>query len=1135
MDSNPEISYTVNEAGFLFELCEDGVRVAPERWTELDPGASPALAMVLQLLDEDNAFIDEGRVLLSHSVAVAMSNEDKRTLMFPEPYPFIVDLKAHGSLTDNDFRYMYRFLGGSGQPFVNPQRTGSDLRISEDQVYMLPAGLYHLLRVVDQYNVSPAEGRSQPSDLLNFAEIKGLAQDAGVLLDTYLTQSNVIIPDCLSVRLRQTEDELEVEPVLSRRQKKSKNILDVEDASVAEPAPVEPLLDEAGDTAFMRRFDGFSRTRNIYPIGDGVRVVLDDHQKEALGEFKQVRRLSGKEKDLFLESPQAFLDPEVVYLEDFSERVQEIGVYKPEAYPFLRPQKEPWLPPEGGILIDGTQVIIPQENAASLKHRLDDAMTKGQKDVLWQGQAIPATPETVAAVERLIESDYDVPRIEDPNRQNKEQETEKGHDKRILIIKDNFESSEYQAQTRVRPGEPGLPRSLREDINPFPHQEEGIRWLQDLWIQGANGALLADDMGLGKTFQALAFMAWCRELMDAGEIPVRPMLIVAPVVLLTNWAEEYKRFLELIFGHDMLMLHGNTIKEYKHDDISDKLGIRKETEIKDRDEIDLIMAHGRGLLLRVDDIARHGAVLTTYETIRDYQFSLGRIGWSVMVIDEAQKVKTPTAMVTLAVKAMNYEFGLGMTGTPVENSWVDLWSLMDFVQPGHLGSRKEFAARYYHPLQKEGTDIEELGRSLFENIDGLLKRRMKEDYLVGLPKKTPKLYKTTMPKVQLDRYLQVVEQARGAQKGGEGRNHIFRTLATLRDVSLCPFLPYYDDNGLFDMADDDIIGSSARLTKTIEILDIIRERSEKAIIFLISKKMQRVLRPIIHHRYGIYPYIINGDIPGGRRKTHIDAFQDTQGFNVIIISTDAGGVGLNITEANHVIHLSRVWNPAKEDQATDRVYRIGQQRDVEVHIPLAIHPVFDNEVCRGAFDEKLHRLLEDKRRLSRSVLYPGTVSESDLGRMGDEILGFAEETEDPDTIQVEDVDRLSPLSFEALLLAIHRNMGRQVEKTPEIHDDGADVVVLPKNPGECGMLIQCKHTTTPEKVQGTGGVHEIVNARGVYEREYGVMFDLMVATNAERFGPHAQQLADVNEVSLVSRMQLSKLLNEHPITIGDLT
>ena len=1121
---NPiSLVWTVGQAGYRFTVsgAEASLSELTAAGSLSNVSDTATTRILMQLLDEDSAELLGQDILVPHATVADLPVEDLRGLSLSEPFPFEIEIRASGNLADRNLSYIYQFLNGKTQPFVNPTRIGTHIEITNEQTYLITGDSYRLVEAIDEFNRRPPETRATKQNLLAFAKIKELAQETGAVLDTYLNTEQIVAPTKLSIRLKRNEDgTLEVEPVLCEIEKS-------EDGQEI----VHPILDEETSDTFVDVFDRLPTERDIYPIPNGPRVVLNDDQKKALHQFKKLRRVSGSQKKLLLEQPQAFFDPDIVHLDNFSDRVQEIGEYRPRIFPFLRPQKESWLPPEGGILIDGTMIYVPQDEIRDIKERVEVAISLGKQEVEWKGQHIPATPETVQALEAL--SELNVTSQVSSTLSGSEEKR-----KKILIIIDNFEETVYRTEDRKRPGNEGvLPEALLGGVSLLPHQSDGLFWLQRLWITGANGALLADDMGLGKTLQALAFLAWCRELMDGGEFPVKPMLIIAPVALLENWKEEYDRFLKPIFG-PFVELHGTGLRQYKQQDVANVLGVHHEVEIRDQEDAEELIRSGRGLLLMHTEIARAGAVLTTYETLRDYQFSLGLIEWGVMVVDEAQKVKTPSAMVTMAVKAMKYEFGLGMTGTPVENSWVDLWSLVDFVQPGRLGSLKAFVATYQTPLKNPDTNREELGQRLKSQVDSLLKRRMKEDHLEGLPTKRINEYRMKMPKVQLDRYLSVVEQARRSLpdplKPGR-KQHIFSTIAALRDISLCPHLPFYDDHGFYELSDEELIQSSARIQKAIELLEEIRNHSEKVIIFLISRKMQRVMQRIIQNRFGIHTYIVNGEVIGGRRKTLIDAFQNTDGFNVIIMSPEAAGVGLNVTSANHVIHLSRAWNPAKEDQATDRVYRIGQKRDVVVHLPLAVHPLFENEVCNGTFDLKLHRLLDDKRILSRSVLLPASVGESEMEAMGAELLGFVPDEKDSGMMDETFLDRLTPEMFENAVATLYRKQGFQAECTPQSKDYGADVVALPHSIDGEAFLIQCKHTTQPDKSQGPKGIQEVLAARGVYSAEYRREFKLVVITNAKSFTSQAYQVASANQIMVIDREKLCTMLNQCQVMVSEIS
>lgn len=1135
------LEWSVNLNGFEFKVLRNDEIVPLSEWKKIDfltKHDQVSIQILNQLFDEDLAKITGFSIILPHDAVANLPEEELNALDLPELFPFDIEIRAFGKLSDPSFRYIYRFMNGRFQPFVNPKRIGAYLEITLEQTYLLTGELYHLIEALDEFNNRPRGQSSIKENLLVFAKIKGLARETAALLDAYLNKEEVIAPPKITLRLKRIDaDTIEIEPVFC------------EEVSDEEKAPVlEPSLDESKSDAFAEVFDRLPKERDIYPVPDGPRIVLEQQQKEALKQVKQCRRISGKKKEILLNNPAQFFDPEVIDLDtplkegekilNWSDRVIEIGEYKPRFFPFIKPAKEPWLPPEeGGIVYsDGTSsyyIPVSPTEAKQLKERVEEAVKVGKKEVRWKGQSIPAREELIQTINSYIE----IRPLEETTSEESLKNTQKAdRGRNVLIIKDNFEKKDYYARIRERIQKEELIslHFLQPEVQLLPHQKSGLEWLQRIWINGAKGSLVADDMGLGKTLQALSFMAWVQELMDKGKITANPMLVVATVSLLENWKEEYRRFLKPIWG-PFIELHGTSLKQLKKSHIAQSLNIKKEIEIKDEEGAEEIILSGRGLLLDTDKIPKKAVVLTTYETMRDYQLSLGLIDWAIIVLDEAQKIKTPQAMVSTAAKAMKYEFGMALTGTPVENSWVDLWSIIDFIQPGYLGSLKEFVTKYQNPLRKETTDREALGQMLKSKVAPLLKRRLKEEHLEGLPKKETRAYEVEMPQKQLDSYLGIVQRARAALPDplrGQRKQHIFSTIAALRDISLHPDL-HFDEHGWVDLSDEEIINKSARLKKTIEILDEICRRQEKGIIFLLSRKMQRVLQRLLKNRYGIHSHIINGEVIGGRRKSLVDAFQETKGFNIIIMSPEAGGLGLNITAANHVIHLSRPWNPAKEDQATDRVYRIGQERPVTVHIPLAVHPMFDNEVCRGAFDLKLHRLLEYKRQLSRSVLLPPVIEENEWQTMGEEIL--AAEIEQPSlaTLSISELDRMSAQVFEKAIATLYRKMGYQVELTPPSRDRGADVIALPHGKGSDAFLIQCKHTCDPERVQNQRGIQEILAADGVYRQEYNTNFIKVVITNAETFTTQAIEIAKANDVSLNCRNELIELFNKHNVSLGE--
>jgi SNF2 family DNA or RNA helicase len=365
-------------------------------------------------------------------------------------------------------------------------------------------------------------------------------------------------------------------------------------------------------------------------------------------------------------------------------------------------------------------------------------------------------------------------------------------------------------------------------------------------------------------------------------------------------------------------------------------------------------------------------VLTTYETLRDYDRDFGQVRFTAAVFDEAQKIKTPGIRLTDAAKAMNIEFRLAMTGTPVENRLADLWCIVDAVHPGYLGELKGFSARYER--QPAEAELRSLKDQLDRSRGGrppLMVRRLRYGHLPDLPSCEESVLEAPMPPPQHAAYEATILEARNAGTSGA----LLSALSALRRISLHP-----DSESAGN--DADFISASARLVLLFRILDEIRDRQERALVFLDDRTMQARLAGLIQRRYRLAssPMVINGAVPGAARQARVNRFQSAAaGFDVMLLSPRAGGVGLTLTAANHVVHLERWWNPAVEDQCTGRTLRIGQLRPVTVHVLQSVCP------GRRSFDHNLHALLQRKRELVRDTLGSGEVSE-------DESLALLRET-----------------------------------------------------------------------------------------------------------------------------------------------
>ncbi len=770
---------------------------------------------------------------------------------------------------------------------------------------------------------------------------------------------------------------------------------------------------------------------------------------------------------------------------EYSERVKEIGAWEPPVLPYISKAKEPWLPPEElGLRIGDTLVQINPADVAGLLKRAEKAIKGNKPFVEYKGQRLPATSKTAKALKSLIGEIQPEKEVEDEK---------KGKTERTaiaLLIKGNLDELDFRPERHSISGKPGsLPGCVGTRL--LSHQLTGMYWLQEHWVSGNAGALLADDMGLGKTLQALTFMAWVKEQMYDNKHQRRPMLVVAPTGLLKNWVDEHDKHLEPPGLGPVVKAYGSGLKRLRHP----KSGSAKELATG-LPVLDLLQ------LRNVDWL------MTTYETLRDYQHSFGQIHYAVIIFDEAQKIKNPSVLMTDAAKAMNADFVITMTGTPVENRLADLWCIVDTSQPGKLGALKEFNSYYEKRADVAPKRLHELKRTLTEGkAPVIMLRRMKEDHLQGLPHKYEEPIETDMPAPQASAYESAVQRAK---TGERRRGKMLEALHDLRSISLHPFQKGQE-------SDEEYIRSSGRLVATFEILDKIAATNNKALLFTESRQMQGILAEILQRRYHMKtpPLIINGQVSGARRKERVDIFQNRPGYDVMLLSPRAGGVGLTLTAANHVIHLSRWWNPAVEDQCTDRIFRIGQDKAVYVYYPMAVHPQFTDH----SFDLCLHRLLMKKRVLSRTVLAPPAPTDEDTENLFKETVD-SEEQGDED--QLKAIDVMEPEAFEMWILKQLAGKGYTVQRTPRSWDCGADgLAFAPEGSEKPDLILQCKHTQS-NRACGAEAVKEVLSAVDSYARN-GRIFQPVVVTNSPKFSDDASTLAGEKGVQLISRSQLCRL------------
>ncbi len=823
---------------------------------------------------------------------------------------------------------------------------------------------------------------------------------------------------------------------------------------------------------------------------------------------------------------------EVYDLSGYAPRVEGIGAAKPVYSPYIMRMggATQWLPEKVEVGI----AFKPQGSAQTLllpfskgeqdtfSSAVEAAEQAGKTEVIWPGLPAPISLVEAKALKADVDSALSGVKSGDwkegPPANPVEKSDRSNGRPPTLLTSHNIDAVDYSEARQLalkgfdKTQAPTLPTSLKQGVELLPHQQEGLAWLQHLWAHSpeyARGGLLADDMGLGKTLQLLAFLS---SIFEANpESP--PALVVAPVALLDNWQREIEHFFQADTFH-VLALHGSTLSRHK----------AKKDEIDDA-----LLKDGLKRFLQPGWQGRANLILTTYETLRDFEFSLARERWSVMICDEAQKIKSPAALVTHAAKAMHARFKIAATGTPVENSLTDLWCLFDFIQPGLLGALNEFGRRYKRPIEantdKEKDALEEL-QALF--APQLLRRT--KDEVVKLPPKTEDMACRELP--ISERQRQLYAQALSAHKAkiavADSKRVGQAMLGMLHQLKvLCAHPIAMGQAANLHPPLADALSDSPKLAWLLEALERIKTSGEKVIVFTELREIQRVLQHYIGERFGKRPAIVNGDTDvqsksGISRQNLIDAFQKQSGFNVIILSTQAVGFGLNIQAANHVIHYTRPWNPAKEDQATDRAYRIGQDKPVTVYYP-TVHADF------VTFEKRLDELLTKKREIAAKTWLNG----ADDIRL-EEFGNFADATGEtvlPDRAVGEDeLINMDGHAFEAFCALLWSKQGFQVHRTPVSGDGGVDVVAIQDGNG---LLIQCKSTSRQGQALGWDAVKEVAAGAVAYQRRYpGISFKRMALTN-QSFNLAAQEQAKLLGVKLWGKQQLLECMTRHPVQYGE--
>ncbi len=463
-----------------------------------------------------------------------------------------------------------------------------------------------------------------------------------------------------------------------------------------------------------------------------------------------------------------------------------------------------------------------------------------------------------------------------------------------------------------------------------PYQAKGVGWLSFLETWGL-GACLADDMGLGKTIQLIAFLLNLKQ----QDLLTKPTLLVCPTSVINNWEREVKKFAPKL---NVLIHHGDKRKQ----------GKTFAQQVKDKQ-----------------------LVITSYSLVHRDLKTLSGMEWQGIVLDEAQNIKNPAAKQSQAVREIPAGFRIVLTGTPVENRLTELWSILDFLNPGFLGNRNFFQKRFAAPIEKYG-DRESLNilRSLTQPF---ILRRLKTDknIIQDLPEKQEMNVFCGLSAEQAELYQQLVDNSLAEIEDSEGikRRGLILTLL-LRLKQLCNHPELLSDTKTKNLQlNADFGDRSGKLLRLEAMLEEIVDEGDRALIFTQFSEWGKMLKPYLEEKLKDEVLFLYGSTRREARQEMVDRFQnEPNGPKIFILSLKAGGTGLNLTRANHVFHVDRWWNPAVENQATDRAFRIGQKRNVQVH----------KFVCTGTLEERINDIIESKKELAEQTVNAGEQWLTDL-------------------------------------------------------------------------------------------------------------------------------------------------------------
>ena len=829
-----------------------------------------------------------------------------------QPSALLLEIDRVGELGRPAFEYVLRWYDGATLVPVN--RVGAYVKMSDGRMLHLDGRTVQLTEAADFFNQLEPEERADPRKAYaTLAKVHEAAAGAAVLLDRHLRNTAVLIPSTLGLSIKTHDD------------------------GTISFLPRLPGAPESGQ--FTAKFEG---SLTIHPVesltladGRRVRVLLSDAQQEVLRRMQAVRRLGGPDAKRLSDAPEALFDGlgdaiDLTHIErEYGPRVIGVGALPkttdvkaaqgPTIIQRMQPDGEkgepeatvsaggPMNPRRAAVAIDvldsatgklATIRLKTEEEIAKLHAVVSNAATAGESDCVFAGQRFKVDHALVEVLSRHLTNEG--------GQEHEEGEIgATGH--LYLLINEHEETLTPELLVDAAAGEHAtplaelqLPAALGEQVTLQQHQTDGVRWLATCRSQAQRrGGVLADDMGLGKTVQALALLL--------ARAPMGPALVVAPTSVCANWIDEAARFAPGLRAR----LYGSP--------------------------------EAREQILR--EACAGDLVVVSYTLLQQSVEAFAALRWATLVADEAQAIKNASAKRSQAIRELDADFRLALSGTPIENRLGELWAIMNFTNPGLLGSAQRFAERFVTPIERD-RDLR-AQRTLRRLIAPFVLRRLKSEVLDDLPARTETILHVNPEPDEAAHYELLRREALATALGAGNRDRI-NVLAQLTRLRRAACDPRLVDPGL------GITG--AKVSAFVELAQELVANRHKALVFSQFTDFLALLRAPIEAA-GITSQYLDGGTPAAERARRIAAFQAGEG-DLFFISLKAGGFGLNLTAADYVVIVDPWWNPAAEDQATGRAHRIGQHRPVTVY----------RLVNRGSIEERIVALHHDKRSLAQGIL-----------------------------------------------------------------------------------------------------------------------------------------------------------------------